>query len=847
MKLSFIIKGIVFALCLFTVTCFANTHFVQHKPLIQQTYSWGGCVIPPFQILGLPPCLYDLGDVISWDNAKLIGEIAKLGAEDAISVLNKIPKDKACIVLVEMANQGSGNITPGQITSLMKDKGCGALSGGGGGNTTHDDAWCQAQYNTPESCNSSNNQCFWYAGFYGLNEHPKCVSQAQTKWGSSCDNGTNTWGGRGCYEGQTCDNATGTCYSNGSPPPNNSSPSPLPKDPSTAIGCFSIKEVDSCNSTTSCFWALADNGKGYCELGAKGPSCGAQIYCRQGQTCNVTANKCDSHGCDGITDVNSCNISAGCFWHLSNTIANKGECVTNPRGASTGAQIYCRPNETPDIKKGLCIPNGTSGRNTCMLDDNGDNAFKCMSACSAPWGTTAPGNGSGYFSCGSAGGTCCRDDATYAKRQKLGPPTSSTTVTPGPGGASSAPASGICATKGGPDTNFSKPNGYWGSTCDGKLINETDPKAAKPGRKYADRYKCINGVDDVLVPSADTSCDHIPWLDSSPAGPVCHSGAGANAPVVDCAKVHGSNFSCTFDYTSTGTNATATTCCQDGKRYCSVAGTCVGAAQGCPGLQSGIGQTCGADNQCEDFSIGARCLTFGTSGQKTCQWPGGKPPSPTAGPSGNCVSGQKGIGCECSTIPGVANDCNSNNVCKGSWEYGTSNKSYCVPFSTNDRWCEKSQQLLSSAAACTGSPVYTTPTPIPTESPRCPNDGKHLCVASSGPSACVAGYGPSNDPVANDACFNWNQDTPLCYVKGGTPVPACAATPSPVVTTPGVTITTPPKPSPAASGCPIDNGDGRVNSCQESCGGSYPNARSVGNADCTAAYGTIRGACCTSN
>lgn len=475
-------------------------------------------------------------------------------------------------------------------------------------------------------------------------------------------------------------------------------------------------------------------------------------------------------------------------------------------------------------------------RNSCELDDNADSAFKCMSTCAAPYATST--NNAGYYSCGSKGGNCCKNLEIYKNRKLQG---GGPGVNPSPGGGTTpgaeggpSPSSGICAGKGGPDTNFSKPDGFWGSTCDGKFIQDTDPKTAKPGRQYADRYKCANPgtVDDRQ--SSSKACDSYPWIDNSPAEPICTAGKGGAK--VDCSKAYGPGYVCTYDYNSSGINGD-TRCTPYGTRYCPVSRGPVGPAQGCPGLQSGIGQTCGVDKQCEDYAAGARCDLK----SKTCQWPDGTPPTPTAGPAGNCgTPGFKGTGCECLSSP-TSCGCRTTHNPEASWD--NPSKYFCVPFPATQKWCTASQTLTSTLAACTGATPYASPTPA-VSTAFCPSDGNHLCAL---PRQCVIGYKESTNPAANAACDDWDggeTNSSVCLVRSyGATCPGSSPAPTTVVSsTPAV-----PTVNPAIGHCPVDNLDGRVNACSASCTGSYPNAKPDGNADCQAAYGTARGLCCTSN
>lgn len=792
----------------------------------------------------------------------------------------------------------------------------------------------------PNTCNSTANKCFWYAGWYGNNEQPKCVSQDDTRWGEACND---THAGAGCYSDQSCDHNSGTCYYKNQTPPPKISSTPQESPPSSGSSLKVCKETSECNGNEVCGGenyakqrlcvlprSIPNGGACYentaCVSGlcggivaigrhtcidprsqGLGEPCSDDLACRQGYcigydprsgtlTCQFKKSMKEGDFCywdsvceDGLVcpDVNcvkktpestALKKNGDQCEALKPELCEGGACIPNP---SLGHHVcatkplangsYCDSGHGDACQSKSCTKPSTSSefvctaasgpsgntdpnRNSCELDDNNDSAFKCLSSAETPSGDpsttySTPTTNTGLYSCGSKGGSCFRNDSIYSKRSGLGSPNSGGgTTTPG-SSTSPAPTSDVCSQsgKGNVDTVFSKPNGYEGPTCDHRLIGATDPKTAQPGRVYADRYRCTKtGADgtnyvDVLVPSADKSCDSYPWIDAS-VTPVCKAGLGG--AVVDCAKVHGPNYTCTFNYNSSNTqnSSTLTTCCPDNKRFCDVAGTCVDAGQGCY-RKLGLGDVCykGGDTDCSDYPAGARCLDPDLNGVFTCQYPAGKPtPTPTPGASNNCTSGFKGTGCPCTTASACG--CASSHNPEPSLD--DPSKYFCVPFPATNLWCDRTKSLMPKSidpAICTGSTPYSTPTPV---SKGCPNDGNHLCVAAN---ACQVGYGPTNDSVANTACADWNPDTPQCYRRGNTPLSSCS-TPSPVVTSaPGTTTTPAPTKGPAATGCPLDNGDGRVNSCQASCFGSYPNARPVGNADCAAAYGTVRGACCTSN
>jgi len=738
--------------------------------------------------------------------------------------------------------------------------------------------------NSSAACNNSGTKCFWYAGWYGNNESPKCVSQDDTRWGEACND---THAGAGCYTDQTCDHNSGTCYYKDQTPPPVSTQAPTlpPSGESTLKICYfstdcSGGEVcgtkdasgrkhcilpnslpngaacimsDACKSS-SCTGAVPDSK--ICvdakSLGL-GESCSNDQACRQGlcigysetlrtRTCEFPKSKkvgescyydnvcgdgliCPGYICGKDSPTNTTPLKDGERCEaLKPEQCEGGACIPKPSAGhhvcatkpladnsfcDSGHSEACKSSNcikvTPDSIP-ICVPatGGATGtptdpnRNTCELDDNNDKAFKCLSSAETPSGNpsttySSPTSNTGYYSCGSKGGSCFRNDEIYGKRGGLGSPSNSPSTTTAPGQGSPAPSSDKCTVegKGNVDTAFSKPDGYEGSTCDHKLIGETDPRTAKPGRVYADRYRCTKtGADgtnyvDVLIPSANASCDKIPWLVSpSPTPSICKAYQGQ---------------SCLLDSKGNPDNTTGPCCLPD-----------------------------------QNLS----CVDPQKSGTPTCQFIGGKAPTSTPSAPSTCTPGTKSTGCPCDTP--TACGCASTHNPEPSLD--DPNKYYCVPFASNLKWCSVTKTTMSSTtdpAVCKGSTPFTTPTPA---SAGCPNDSNHLCVPTN---YCQAGYGPSNDTYANTACADWNPDTPQCYIKGKQALSTCTVTPVPSSTTTSPSPTA--KPTAEPYGCPANNGDGRVNSCQATCNGSYPNVRTVGNADCTAAYGTIRGACCTSN
>jgi hypothetical protein len=569
---------------------------------------------------------------------------------------------------------------------------------------------------------------------------------------------------------------------------------------------------------------------------------GLDSYCNNGQFC---AGR-DFQGLSICVNPNSLPVGAAC---------NRNDACYNPAHCDSTTHTCGWGSESP----------APSGDNSCLDYDppytpaQTAEVFSCDTSSNPCSGTNQAKYTSTSNNKCSNGGVCCYNTVKYAARklQSNGsgnnPPPASTTTAPGQ--ESPAPSSDRCTAegKGNLDTAFSKPDGYWGATCGGKFIGETNPATAVKGRQYADRYKCTktgadgtNYVDVKFSSPTDPNnpCDQVPWIDTS-VTPVCKAGVGG--AVVDCAKVNGPNYTCTFDYNSSGTQNkdTLTHCCPDNKRYCDVAGTCVDAGQGCYGKLS-LQSVCikGNDTDCSDYAAGARCLD--PDGDKIfhCLYPPGSPtPTPTAGVAKNCTVGQKGTGCACDSATSCG--CAATHNPEPSLDDPT--KYYCMPFpSTGMKWCSVTKSAMpanTDPAVCKGSTPYSTPTPI---SKGCPNDGNHLCVPTN---YCQVGFGPSNDSTANTACAGWNPDTPQCYTRGNQPLSTCTAAPPVVTSAPGTTTTPVPTKGPAATGCPIDNGDGRVNSCQQACTkeSSYPNPRIVGNDDCKAAYGEIRGACCTSN
>lgn len=696
--------------------------------------------------------------------------------------------------------------------------------------------------NSPNVCNNSPS-CFWYMGNpIDGTSRARCVSKNGDK--------LNPCGAGFCYGNQTyCPTDSLGSYCSATPGP----PASQSQSCSELDSSLNSDKGQYATCLTSCNSAGGETPQ-YSYTCPHDDVTGVSLVCCQGNG-TTTGNKKDGNG-------NLCNL----FYSNVGNSYSASQCSTS-KPSSSGNWVRIPSNSPDDCPSGqVCWANKkdiNSGDNSCLTYDppytpaQTAEVFSCDTSsnpCSGP--NQAKYTSTSYNKCAN-GGVCCYNTEKYGARkiQSNGsgnnPPPASTTTAPGQ--ESPAPSSDRCTAegKGNLDTAFSKPDGYWGATCGGKFIGETNPATAVKGRQYADRYKCTktgadgtNYVDVKFSSPTDPNnpCDQVPWIDTS-VTPVCKAGVGG--AVVDCAKVNGPNYTCTFDYNSSGTQNkdTLTHCCPDNKRYCDVAGTCVDAGQGCYGKLS-LQSVCvkGNDTDCSDYAAGARCLDPDGDTIFHCLYPPGTPtPTPTAGVAKNCTVGQKGTGCACDSQTSCG--CASTHNPEPSLDDPT--KYYCMPFpSTGMKWCSVTKSAMpanTDPAVCKGSTPYSTPTPI---SKGCPNDGNHLCVPTN---YCQAGFGPSNDSTANTACAGWNPDTPQCYTRGNTPLSTCTATPPVVTSTPGTTTTPVPTKGPAATGCPIDNGDGRVNSCQQTCNGSYPNARPVGNADCVAAYGTIRGACCTSN
>lgn len=550
-------------------------------------------------------------------------------------------------------------------------------------------------------------------------------------------------------------------------------------------------------------------------------SCKTHLECGAGKFCisNVKGQK----GSSSCVSIGQRGTNAICEEYANEGVAVHAVCQSkqcNPISLTCEAA----PSANPDSS------------NSCESEDNNDKAFRCIvGGCSGAYSEEYKGT---FSSCAN-GQICCMNRSIYAKRSAIPPQkgSGSDNKTQNPN-ITSTPGSERCADKGGIDVARGGPTGFLRSLCDSKPYDANEAKTAKPGRKYSELYACKNGNEEVFFPEHNKICDEYPWLDNRIPTTCKEPYSGGQ---IDCSQFK--DRECTKDFESNDYS-----CVKKGYRWCELLykdgkrarGEEIIASGSCRG-PSIIGGQCGEDIQCKDFPD-AICVNTQNPGLKLCQWAGGVAPSPTPGGSTSCKSGYKQTGCPCNNIPGVANDCSSDHVCKGSWEYTKTNNSYCVPFSTASRWCERSQQLLPDEATCVGSPVYTTPEPTPDiTAGYCPNDGNHLCVNPiSNP--CIAGYGPKNNAQADQACQEYTQFAGAkCYIKGATPDPSCTTQSS--KPTPAANATLAPTPP----GCPIDNGDGRVNSCQEKCGVPYPNPKPDGNAACANAYGSARGFCCTSN
>lgn len=640
----------------------------------------------------------------------------------------------------------------------------------------------------------------------------------------------------------------------------------------------------------------------YCRATENSPGevCGEDADCRT-RVCNTSTKKCEQASpgkgrCDSVSDCkvigndpntstcdnNQCKSSYGlptpatsyenCTKHtdcnanefcISNVIGKKGSSSCVPRGVG-GLNSSCEDYTAQGLpvnlvcQSGICGANlqceaetgpSSGGSNTCESEDNDDDgdgtdgtpnggdAFRCIvGGCSGnPDGYTETYSGN-HSSCTT--GVCCMNRSIYAKRGtgQIPPQTApGSNQSPGsnqtPGG--STPTSDRCADKGGIDVARGGPTGFLRSLCDSKPYNANEAKTAQPGRNYSELYACKNGDEEVFSPQNDKICDEYPWLDNRNRVPTTCKEPRSGNPI-DCTA--NPDFECSKDFESNDYS-----CVRKGYRWCElfykdgksargeeiiVSGSCKGAA--------GIAQSCGEDIQCKDFPD-ALCVNTQTAGIKVCQWARGVAPSPTPGASTRCSIGFMGTGCECTNTGG---GCTSSHSCFPADD--NPSRSYCVPHASGERWCEKSQTSVTRNT-CASAPVYTTPTPTPDiTAGHCPNDGNHLCVNPLS-NACIAGYGPKNNAQADKACQDYTQFSGAkCYIKGATPDPTCSTQSSPIPAAGTPTKTPPP-------GCPINNGDGRVNSCQASCDTPYPNKKPDGDQACKDAYGTAKGACCTSN
>lgn len=204
-------------LFLFVLLAFIVPHTSLNTKIVNKAYAI--CIFSKIcvdkdtikDIKGIANKLYDA----SYDTIdKTIGAVKDIGGPYCDLLSDVITLNPAALMVT------AGGSTAADV--LIRKYGCGNIGGDSG--DTHDDAWCQAHYSTPDACNNSNNECFYYAGYSGLDEQPKCVSTHPTSWGSAC--ATKTAGG-GCYSDQTCDQTSGRCYRTGTtPPPSTPSGSP---------------------------------------------------------------------------------------------------------------------------------------------------------------------------------------------------------------------------------------------------------------------------------------------------------------------------------------------------------------------------------------------------------------------------------------------------------------------------------------------------------------------------------------------------------------------------------------------------------------------------------------------
>lgn len=763
-----IFRKTIFLLSLIIIGSFTLFLQINNKPLIPQAKAF--CIVPApqacFGVVCTPGgCLIDSGNIK--DAGKIAGKLVGKSFNETIDILDKVNANggNACAVIVIMDPFIMG--TP-KMKELIIKYGCKNLP----------DSWpdilkdrdCSSYTDSGRSAceGNSKGRCFWYSG--GVNSSPSCVDNN----GNMNNNALCRDGGH-CYKGEECSNG------------------------------------NYCSSSDPAITCPVDN-----------------------QTGNVVRYSCEascptdsSKGGESSNKSLTCSGSDKCCFYYSNYTP-----------AATMAPLQTCSQQKGVLKKISC----SAGSHVEDSSDTDEIYVCCVPDTVTPTGGGGSGSslpaepGVGY--CAGANrenpqavgeATCGVNNAPYESEsqfciQKFGGSLGNFFKC-----STASTSTGICASHGRPDTVFSKPSGFWGSTCDGKMIGETDPKTAKEGRKYADRYKCSDGThEDVPEPSSDKLCNEYPWIDTINKKPTMCKEPNSGGQI-DCSQF--ADRECTLDFESSSEYS----CVKKGFKWCAIQKKEIISSGSCKGI-AGQGHTCGEDIQCNGYPD-AICVNSTKAGIKTCQWKNGVAPSPTPGISSTCTSGTKGTGCACDAGPTTCGCATSHNP-----EPATDNPSkyYCVPFASGLKWCEKSQTAIPPAQ-CATAPVYTTPTPTPTISVRCPNDGNHVCAAAG---SCVEGYGPKNDAIADGDCASWNPDTPKCYFKSATPLSSCTTAVATPTKNPSL-VTSTPKPTPP--GCPVDNGDGRVNSCQASCSDSYPNAKPDGNADCEKAYGTIRGVCCTSN
>lgn len=763
------LRYLTFGISIIIVLGFALFLDTTKTPLIGTVEAF--CVVPaPGQLCVPFTGICTPGCLIDSGDVKDVGKIAgKLVGKtfnETVDVLDKISVNGGNACNVIIA-LGPGGFGVDQMKLLLSKYGCSNIP----------DSWPDVFKNRDcssytsagrDSCQkTSNGKCFWYSG--GANSSPSCVDNT----GNMNDNALCRDGGH-CYKGEECSSGN-YCSSS---------------DPAITCAGNQIGNVVRYSCDASC---PTDSSKG-------GESSNKSLTCSGSDKCcfyysNYTPAATKAPASDDCGSGYSCTHADSCTSQIYGTLT--------PNCKANGSNMRCCKNVSDGGGSGSSLP-AEPGVGYCA----GPNRENPQAVGGATCGiNNAPYDSESQYCIQKYGGSL----GNFFKCSAASTPT------------------GICASHGGPDTIFSKPNGFWGPTCDGKMIGDTDPKTAKEGRKYADRYKCAeyNTYEDVPVPSSDEVCNEYPWIDTINKKPSTCKEPNSGGQI-DCSQF--TDRECTLDFESTSEYS----CVKKGFKWCDIQKKEIISTGACRGI-AGQGQICGEDIQCNGYPE-AICVDPANTGFKTCQWKSGTGPTPTPGASTRCnTPGQLGTGCECGTLGG---GCLTSHNCSPAADDST--KSYCVPFGTGERWCINSQTSIPPLQ-CASATKYTTPTPTPTISVRCPNDGNHLCVPSN---YCQAGYGPKNDATADSACASWNPDTPKCYFKGATALSSCT-TPTATPTRNPSLVTATPKPTPP--GCPVDNGDGRVNSCQKSCTGSYPNAKPDGNKDCANAYGTIRGACCTSN